>query len=297
MFSQLRARVGTAGLFVAVVALVAALAGGAYAASGVLTGKEKKEVKAIAKKYAGKPGATGAPGAAGAQGQPGAKGDAGANGTNGTDGTNGTNGKDGVSPKGAQFSGAKGPCTSGGVEFEEAGGAHTFACNGSTGFTSTLPSGQTETGTWTIGTTSTTGGGPGEGSREGSLAAVSFAIPLEAGLDAAHVHYISTSGQEVVFVAEGIEIKEAKEQDQAVPNPCPGTAEAPEAEPGHLCVYEGKLEGPHIGSNSIGTPGNFIAPYPGFNGAGPSGAILNAIWLTPPSSASYGYGSWAVTAP
>ena len=50
---------GTAGLIVACVALVLALTGAAFAAAG-LTGKQKKEVEKIAKKYAGKPGAAGA---------------------------------------------------------------------------------------------------------------------------------------------------------------------------------------------------------------------------------------------
>ena len=43
---------GKAGLTVAILALVLAMVGGAYA-SGALTGKQKKEVKKIAKKYAG----------------------------------------------------------------------------------------------------------------------------------------------------------------------------------------------------------------------------------------------------
>src|SRR5882724_10277399 len=62
------------GLTVAVIALIFALAGGAFAASGVLTGKQKKEVEKIAKKFAGTPGATGP---AGSQGSTGAKGDKG----------------------------------------------------------------------------------------------------------------------------------------------------------------------------------------------------------------------------
>ena len=58
MLTQLRSQFGTAGLVVAIVALIAALAGGAYAASGGLTGKQKKEVTKIAKQNAGKPGGT-----------------------------------------------------------------------------------------------------------------------------------------------------------------------------------------------------------------------------------------------
>jgi hypothetical protein len=105
---------GKAGLTVAILALVFAMVGGAYAASGGLTGKQKKEVEKIAKKYAGKTGPAGSQGPAGPAG---AKGDTG---TNGKDGTNGTNGKEG--PEGKQGK------------------------DGTTGFTETLPSGETETG-------------------------------------------------------------------------------------------------------------------------------------------------------
>jgi hypothetical protein len=68
---------------VGIVALIAAMAGGAYAASGGLTSKQKKEVKAIAKSFQG-------------AGPAGSQGPAGANGTSGKDGANGTAGKDGT---------------------------------------------------------------------------------------------------------------------------------------------------------------------------------------------------------
>lgn len=58
----------------ACIALVVALGGGAYAASGGLTGKQKKEVKKIAKEVAGAPGAPGAPGQAGPAGPQGSEG-------------------------------------------------------------------------------------------------------------------------------------------------------------------------------------------------------------------------------
>lgn len=107
---------GTAGLIVACVALIAALGGTALAAKGALTGKQKKEVEKIAKKFAGKPGANGAPGAQGPAGP------AGKDGTNGTNGTNGTDGAPGArGPEGS-------PWTAGGV----------------------LPTGKTETGSWAV---------------------------------------------------------------------------------------------------------------------------------------------------
>jgi hypothetical protein len=88
MKRRLKEPFGKAGLTVAILALVMAMVGGAYAAGG-LTKSQEKQVTKIAKKYAGKPGATGPTGAAGSAGP------AGSAGKNGTNGTNGTNGKEG----------------------------------------------------------------------------------------------------------------------------------------------------------------------------------------------------------
>jgi hypothetical protein len=135
---------GTAGLVVAITALILATTGAAVAASG-LNGKQKKEVEKIAKQFAGKqgaagaPGATGAPGSVGAAGGKGEKGDAGTNGTNGSAGSPGTPGKEGS------------PWPAGG----------------------TLPSGKTETGTWAISATD-----PAQASTVSPYASISFPIPL-----------------------------------------------------------------------------------------------------------------------
>lgn len=104
MFSTFRERFGVPGV-IAVVALVFATASGvAYAASGGLTGKQKNEVKAIAKQYAGKNGKNG---------KAGAQGPAGANGKEGPQGPQGVKGPAGVGEKGATGSqgaaGATGP--------------------------------------------------------------------------------------------------------------------------------------------------------------------------------------------
>jgi collagen triple helix repeat protein len=111
---SIREPFGKAGVVLAVLALVFAAVGGAYAAGGGLSGKQKKEVTKIAKKYAGKPGPAGPAGPAGPKGEPGAKGDKGAAGTNGINGTNGSNGEAGmcsaakpecVAPSGAVMTG------------------------------------------------------------------------------------------------------------------------------------------------------------------------------------------------
>lgn len=114
---------GTAGLIVACVALVAALAGGAYAAAG-LNGKQKQEVKKIVNQTV-KPGAPGAPGAPGLPGAPGAKGDSGAKGDTGATGPQGPQGP----------AGPTGPQGPGGSLWVDGG---------------VLPSEATETGTWGI---------------------------------------------------------------------------------------------------------------------------------------------------
>ncbi len=145
---RLKRRIGAngPGVTVAVIALVFALVGGAYAASGALTGKQKKEVEKIAKKFAGKEGAKGATGATGPQGVPGPKGDAGAA------------GKDGASVKVAPVSaGDPEHCAElGGALVEKEGsGAPAEVCNGEEGEEGSpwtakgrLPQGAMLTGTW-----------------------------------------------------------------------------------------------------------------------------------------------------
>ena len=142
MISRIHSKLGTAGFVISILALVVALGGGAYAASGGLTGKQKKEVEKIAKKYAGKPGGPGAAGAGGPQGP------AGTNGTNGKDGINGGKGEQG-SPGSAGSAGAAGKSVTsspvlpgdtacggrGGAvyEIENVAASETEICNGSVG--------------------------------------------------------------------------------------------------------------------------------------------------------------------
>lgn len=83
MFSRIHQRLGTAGFVVAVVALVAALSGSAFAAKQFIT---KQEAVKIAKKYAGKRGPTGPAGPQGPAGSPGARGSTGSQGLEGATG-------------------------------------------------------------------------------------------------------------------------------------------------------------------------------------------------------------------
>jgi hypothetical protein len=217
MISRIREKLGPAGFAIAVVALIAAMAGGAYAASGALTGKQKKEVEKIAKKVSkpGKPGAPGTPGANGPAGPAGPTGSAGAKGDPGAKGDIGNTGPPGTSVTATEFTGAKGPCTAGGVEFKPPTPA-TFACNGAQAsggeFPATLPPEATEKGTWRL----------VSNGEEEQFVPISFPIPL------------------ATADAEGLQIETLSQEEAATLN-CPGNAKEPVAEPGFLCVYTSKF--------------------------------------------------------
>jgi hypothetical protein len=256
VISRIHQKLGTAGFVISIVALVAALSGGAYAASGGLSGKQKKEVEKIAKKYAGKPGAAGAAGAAGPAG---AKGDTGAAGTSGLNGAAGA----GVTSK-AVAAGAASKCEGrGGSEFS-ASGQTTFACNGKegkSGFSPELPSGETSVGVW-----SANGASTAQGS---TYAAISFPYPVEAG------------GYPVHFVThEEIEMETG-------PAACTGSTEEPTAEAGNLCVYENNGFGLSFFTEWNPENGSLSA------GAGTMGTILQ-FSVTEPFG--FARGVWALTA-
>lgn len=193
---------GKAGLTVAILALVMATVGGAYAAGG-LTKPQERQVKKIAKKFAGKPGATGPAGSAGAQGPAGSAGAAGKNGTNGANGTNGTNGKSVVT--GIENAGAN--CEAGGVWVEvEGSGTKKYVCNGKDG----ASGGGTQTGQWST-----------SGNNEAStFATVSYAVRLE---DGPTFNWVGPGGPSTAA--------------------CPGTVEDPKAASDNLCFYAKEIVG------------------------------------------------------
>ena len=192
MFRVLRRNL-TPGTVIAFVALVFALTGGAFAATGGDGGSHavvsatvvKKKHKAPPRGPAGPKGATGAAGPAGAAGAPGAqgpagaKGETGAAGTNGTDGTNGTAGANGKSVTSTALSAGNhtGHCPEGGSQFT-VGATESYACNGEKGaegnIKASLSPGETETGTIFFSFS--------EGGEQ--HAAISFPIPLGAPMEA-----------------------------------------------------------------------------------------------------------------
>jgi Collagen triple helix repeat (20 copies) len=207
MFSTIRKHLNPTTV-VAFVALIFAMTGGAFAATGgsgssspakatasttlatAAKSKAKPKTKAGPRGPAGpagKNGANGATGPAGPQGAAGSTGPAGAKGETGPAGGAGAKGETGA----AGANGAPGsPWTAGG----------------------TLPSEKTEKGTWTITVPPPVEIGPGF-TNSIDRAPISFNIPLET-------------------APTGVYLKIGEKLTG-----CQGTAEEPTAEPGYLCVY------------------------------------------------------------
>jgi hypothetical protein len=271
MLDRIHRKLGTAGFIISIVALLAALGGGAYAASGGLSGKEKREVQKIAKRYA-TAGATGAAGAAGPSGK------------NGARGAEGLSGEDGVGITTAAASAAE--CPSGGVKVTSANGA-TKVCNGTTGFTEFLPTGKTETGTFAIPKIEITEAQVAEEIESVSLtsAPISFAIPLEAPLGPSEVHFVSTEEQE----------------ESSAPSQCPGSVETPLAEEGNLCLYQGGTliqEANAEGEEEARVAKIFPATGTTSSAAGASTAGADAlVVIKAGEGAVFMQGTWALTAP
>ncbi len=212
MFSRIHNKLGSAGLIVAVIALVAAVAGTAFAAAK-LNPTQKKEVDKIAKKWATK-----IPGPAGPKGDPGAKGDTGAAGAPGKDGANGKDGSIGPA-------GPTGPAGPKGDEGEKGEKGEPWVPDG------TLPIGATETGGFATISRNT----------GFAITAITFNIPLEAELDAAHVQAngVGYPSADETICNEKSEPQKASclaALATAKAN-CPGTGANPDAASGFLCTY------------------------------------------------------------
>lgn len=249
---------GTAGLIVACVALIAALGGTALAAKGALTGKQKKEVEKIAKKFAGKPGA------------PGVQGSAGANGKDGANGSNGTNGANGES---VTLSSAISCGSAGGTKLT-VGGSSKEVCNGEEGQAGedgepwtaggTLPPGATETGTWFAGLGETV------------QAAISFAIPVQVPITSEHIFVGSGRERKLEEANTGQPAPETEFEERcgsSFRTPSEFPIESPGAEQaGTLCIYI---------PNVVGIANAFVSRR---SAAGGGGTGQAGGWLTIESS-------------
>jgi Collagen triple helix repeat (20 copies) len=288
----------TPATFIALLALVFAITGGAFAASSngggsggshatLTASAAKKKSKAPARGPAGPKGATGATGAAGPAGATGPAGAAGAKGENGAAGAPGTNGtgtegKAGTSVTSKTLAPGKGDCGAyGGSEFTD-GTTKTTACNGepgTTGFTKTLPAGETETGHWDVSVPRETE----------AIAPISFAIPLESAIGQNNVFFLKVAGakKEECEAEAGMEKTECEEELTKEEAACPGSVEEPKAVAGDLCVYTGR---------ALNSTRAFIEPIygKGIPGTLKSGAALHVV-ATNEEQAAIADGSWAVT--
>jgi Collagen triple helix repeat (20 copies) len=311
VFRTLRKHVNPASIL-ALVALVFAATGGAFAATGgggsssshatltATVAKSKSKAKASPRGPAGPKGATGATGPVGPVGPTGPTGATGATGT-GTNGTNGENGKDGAPGKnGESVTNTKlaigsAACPEGGAEFKVGSGTATKACTGEKGVLhpgETLPPGATETGAWAV-----------ELHAEGeqAIVPVSFNIPLSGTIAETEVHLTPTThlpsceGLVDPALKECEEKKTSLEEEQKQHEAefkasCPGTPEEPTAKPGNLCIYKAVLFGAEFNNKAVTQPGAFQT-----TGAGKTGALLSFTYQAGEAPSHAGWGTWAVT--
>lgn len=298
----------TPSTFIALLALVFAVTGGAFAASSHGGGSPAKAnasgsrasgrgALALTAKSKGKTGprgprgpvgprgATGSAGPAGPAGLAGPAGGTGPQGPQGPQGNNGANGEPGVSVTSKEVKAGETACKKeGGAEFTT-GATKTFACNGEKGVLhagETLPKGATETGTWAsqIAKSETLE------FEATSATPISFPIPLRAALGEGEVHYVTS-----------------EEQTNKTQASCPGTAEEPKATAGNLCLYQGGTTlvpaGGTIGVTAIIPPGAKLQPLTQ-RGSGAAGAVAFVHYrgsATEETVEAAIQGSWAVTAP
>jgi hypothetical protein len=242
MFSGVRSRFSYANV-VATLALVFAMSGGALAASKYLITSPKQIKPSVLKSLKGKTGPAGAVGAAGPAGAIGPAGPGGAQGPAGPQGPAGENGAPGVEGKAGKNGATGSPWTAGGV----------------------LPSGKSETGTWTFSETVPTG----TNTASVVWASISFPIPLAAPIVESKTHIFSDS--------------------EPAPTGCKVTSgflETTESET--LCIMVASSVGASVPAAKLNA----------FNletvavGAGRSGVALNGSSLP---EGTTGFGTWVVT--
>jgi hypothetical protein len=274
----MRKQFGTAGLVVAVIALVFAMTGGAFAAHYIIT--KKSQIKpSVWKQLKGKTGAAGPQGPAGPAGPAGAKGETGAKGADGSIGPTGAAGATGAAgvgttgPKGA--TGSTGPT-----------GA------GATGATGPSGAAGTQIGVY---------GAPGIGS-EAKTNGLDYSYQDEGEAVVVPVSFISKVEPAPTFVfVPGLQSVEAGGFGSNAGAGCPGVTAGgvPQADPGKFCVYG-------FGINAAGgfaeLPSSTVTtvkvkdanPFALEEGVSPAGALLKISCTSSPTEICAGKGLWAV---
>ena len=271
MFRKLLARVNVATV-IATFALFLALSGGAMAASHYLITSTRQLSPKVLKALKGQAGKAGERGSAGPQGPAGGVGPAGPQGPAGTNGSVGTNGSNGETPKITSVPKGR-ECSEGGTEIKDSSGKGTV-CNGEAAPVS-LPPGRTETGVWSASVGAST-------EEEEAEPAISFPVPLSEPLEVTHTKYVTI----------------AEQVGGTAPSACKGNAEAPTAEAGALCIYEGEaFPGTSRDLKKIA----IVRPGPDAGSSSEGASALGAVILMeyPAGSeakAAAVYGTWAVTA-
>lgn len=132
-----------------------------------------------------------------------------------------------------------------------------------------LPSGATETGTWSVGRSTAAGE---------MYVPISFAVRLAAPL--AFTGDSSTNHVHLVFMNEGHWVEVIEEGGTPIefgtPAHCHGTAEEPKADSGHLCVYVGQASA-NVSEPSVITGQTIFKPFGDAltnKGAGTTGARI-----------------------
>ncbi len=282
MFKSVRRHLNP-GTIVAIVALVFAMTGGAFAVTSkgggsgptAVAAKKKSKAKVLRgpagprgpEGKQGPAGSEGKQGPAGPQGAAGAKGDTGEKGAPGAPGKNGEPGTDG---KGVTVEETASGCSAGGVTVEAEGSKEPHeVCNGKEGkkgnpaeFPETLPAGRSESGTWSM-TVPTT---KYAGVVYVGFASISYPISVPQG-SVKNVEYVPHKTQETA-------------------NCAPGPFGEAEAAKGYLCVYgEGEepseFEAAVISASKIHTEGLTLEFY----NLATKGEVAEGI----------AWGKWAVT--
>jgi Collagen triple helix repeat (20 copies) len=294
---------------VAVVALVFAVTGGAFSATGGDGGGSSHGTfVASAAKSKGKTGPRGARGPAGPAGKNGTNGAPGAQGPMGPAGATGATGAAGSGGEGKAGESVTvksitgGKCAEGGTEFSNASGK-AFACNGEEGepgkngkegspWTAggTLPAGSTETGMWEAAKVRPEGPEGGKGEQALLAAPMSFTVPLKERILKAK--FVTLEEQ------EGLQPFPAECEVEPKPGEkVKGTLAEPVAPKGVLCAYQGPTRGAFPANRQPNI--NVVNPGLTLEGASVSGATLD-FYFEEGEEATESVtmiGSWAVTAP